>query len=170
MSNIVNNIEVTYSAYKYNTENIVNLFNTYEFNNNRPITRSMITWYAFQFDGQYTPSNDTQFDIEHIYAKKRYDIEHGLNDKRNLESLGNKVLLEKSINIRAADYDFKDKIKYYEGFTTASGQKKEGTRIAELQQISKNYSDFKEIDIQNRKNQIINSFVEYLKEMSLLDN
>ena len=90
--------------------------------------------------------------------------------ERNLESLGNKVLLEKSINIRAADYDFKDKIKYYEGFTTASGQKKEGTRIAELQQISKNYSDFKEIDIQNRKNQIINSFVEYLKEMSMLDN
>ena len=36
-----------------------------------------------------------------------------LSDKNNLESLGNKVLLEKGINIRAADYRFEDKKKYY---------------------------------------------------------
>ena len=91
-----------------------------------------------------------------------------MNDKRNLESLGNKILLEKEINIRAADYRFEDKVKYYKVFIAASGQKKEGTNIVELKQIAGRYTDFKEIDIQNRKNQIINSFVEYLKKMSLL--
>lgn len=168
MANIVNDIDVTYSAYKYDTETLVNAFNNYEFSNNRQITRSMITWYAFEFDGQETPAYDAQFDIEHIYARKRYDIEHGLNDKRNLESLGNKVLLERSINIRAADYRFADKTKYYGGFMTTSGQKKHGTKIVELQQISAQHSDFTELDIQIRKNRIIDTFVNYLKEESLL--
>ena len=97
-----------------------------------------------------------------------FHIERGLNDKRNLESLGNKVLLERSINIRAADYRFVDKTKYYGGFMTTSGQKKHGTKIVELQQISAQHSNFTELDIQIRKNRIIDTFVNYLKEESLL--
>ena len=34
-----------------------------------------------------------------------------LIDKKNLERLGNKTLLEKSINIRVSDFRFEDKIK-----------------------------------------------------------
>lgn len=41
-----------------------------------------------------------------------------------MESLGNKSILEKKINIRASDYRFSDKIKYYQGFTTNKGKKK----------------------------------------------
>ena len=169
MSNMVNDVEVAYSAYKFDSKVLENLLNNYEFNNNRPITRSMLTWYAFQFKDQCTPTTDTAFDIEHIFARNRYNMVGGLKDKRNLESLGNKVLLEKSINIRAADFNFKDKIKYYEGFLTESGQEKEGTKVAELRQIAKDYTDFKESDIINRKKQIIAAFINYLREMSLLD-
>ena len=42
---------------------------------------------------------------------------------RNVEILGNKVLLEKRLNIRASDYRFVDKVKYYKGFTTANADK-----------------------------------------------
>ena len=55
-----------------------------------------------------------------------------LLDPNNVESLGNKALLEKRINIRASDYRFDDKKKYYEGFTNTKGQAKEGTGIIEL--------------------------------------
>ena len=37
----------------------------------------------------------------------------GLTNPNNMESLGNKSILEKKINIRASDYRFSDKIKYY---------------------------------------------------------
>ncbi len=168
MANIVNNIDVTYAAYKYDTETLINMFNNYEFSNNRLITRSMITWYAFEFEGQETPAYDMKFDIEHIHARKRYDKDCDLNDRRNLESLGNKILLEKATNVSASDYRFADKKKYYDGFTTVSGQRKHGTMIVELRQISAQYDDFTELDIQNRKNRIINTFVNYLKEESLL--
>lgn len=170
MENIVNDIEVTYSKYQYDTETLVNILRNYEFNNNRPITRSMITWYAFEFPGQVTPVYNEPFDIEHIYARKRYEIEKGLIDRRNLEALGNKVLLERNINIRAADYRFADKKKYYNGFTTASGQQKAGTKVVELQQLSKDKDDFQESDIMNRNETIINAFMRYLKEMNLLLN
>ncbi len=46
----------------------------------------------------------------------------------NLESLGNKSLLEKKIEIRASDYRFEDKIKYYRGYTNNKNQKKKEPR------------------------------------------
>ena len=42
---------------------------------------------------------------------KLEDIDGNLKDKRNLEKLGNKSLLEKSVNIRVYDFRFEDKIK-----------------------------------------------------------
>ena len=55
-----------------------------------------------------------------------------MKDKNSLESLGNKALLEKSINIRASDYRFDDKKKYYMGYVTDSGKNKPATGIIEL--------------------------------------
>ncbi len=106
---------------------------------------------------------ETIFEIEHIYARNRLSKENSLSDSRNLESLGNKALLEKRINIRAADYRFEDKKKYYQGFNG----KKEKTGIVELIQMSEK-SDFTEQDIVDRYKKIMDNFIDYLAENDLL--
>lgn len=106
---------------------------------------------------------ETVFEIEHIYARNRLSKENSLSDLRNLESLGNKALLEKRINIRAADYRFEDKKKYYQGFNG----KKEKTGIIELIQMSEK-SDFTEQDIVDRYKKIMDNFIDYLAENDLL--
>ena len=68
-------------------------------------------------------------EIEHIYAKNRQDIDGNLKDKRNLEKLGNKSLLEKSVNIRVSDFRFEDKIKKYKGYMNDKGKYIDGTKI-----------------------------------------
>ena len=86
-----------------------------------------------------------------------------------MESLGNKSLLEKRINIRASDYRFSDKIKYYQGYyTNSKGQKKNGTQINELMLLSKNCTDFTEKDIEERHCQMIEKFISFLNENNLI--
>lgn len=83
----------------------------YSFDNRRPVTKSMLAWWAFANKNQsYLPLNQS-FEIEHIYAKNRENTDGILLDKKNIEKLGNKSLLEKSINIRVSDYRFEDKVK-----------------------------------------------------------
>lgn len=82
--------------------------------------------------------------------------------------MGNKSLLEKRINIRASDYRFSDKIKYYIGFENRRKQKKEGTKIAELVMLANNFSDFTESNIVQRNAQIIFSFIEFMRNNHLL--
>ncbi len=86
-----------------------------------------------------------------------------------MDSLGNKSILEKNINIRASDYRFSDKIKYYQGFTTSKGNKKEGTTIKELLDLSNTVTDFTETDIEQRETKIIREFIKYLKNNGLLN-
>lgn len=74
--------------------------------------------------------------------------------------------MEKRINIRASDYRFEDKIKYYNGFETVRGVK-EGTNIIELKEISR-MNDFTENDINQRYKAMLDSFVQYLNINSLL--
>jgi len=76
--------------------------------------------------------------------------------------------LEKRINIRASDYRFNDKKKYYQGFTNSKGQAKEGTRISELLLLTSTSTDFTENDIKNRYNAIMDKFIEYLKSNNLI--
>jgi hypothetical protein len=126
----------------------------YKFTNNRTVTRSLITWYASTFDGQERPSaNNGGFDIEHIYAKERHNRENKLQNPDNLEELGNKILLEKSINIRAADYRFEDKKKYYLGYTDAKGKEHPASMIAEYRLLTRQ-DDFTETDIMERDKRI----------------
>ena len=68
-----------------------------------------------------------------------------MEEKNSLESLGNKALLEKSVNIRAADYRFDDKKKYYLGFTNDKGKYKDGTQIIELKNFALTKNDYTEV-------------------------
>ena len=165
MNNIVLGKKVEFGDNKFDLQQLKNMFTNYEFNNNRPITKSMLAWWAFQDRDQNLISLEKGFEIEHIYPKNRYEKEKSLTDKRNLEKLGNKSLLEKKINIRASDYRFADKIKYYEGFESR-GKIKEGTEIISLKKLA-NRTDFVEDDIIERNEMIINTFMDYLKENNL---
>lgn len=106
-------------------------------------------------------------DFEHIYATNRASHE-GMKETRLLEKIGNKSLLEKRINIRAFDYKFVDKKKYYEGFNTALGVSKEGTKIVELQKMADERIDFTEQDIQKRHEDIVDGFIDYLRKNDLI--
>ena len=167
MIDIVNDKEVDFADYKFDVNQVRTMLSNYEFTNQRPITRSMLAWWAYNDDKQQLLSNDTTLEVEHIFPKQRQINEKTLQDRNNLESLGNKALLEKGINIRASDYRFEDKKKYYLGFTNDKGKLKEGTKIQELADMAKTKNDFKEADIIDRKTQIIDEFIKYLIDNNL---
>jgi len=167
MINIVEGREVTFSDYCFNAEDIRSRFSAYAFTNQRPITRSILVWWAFHNLKQALIDPDTVLEVEHIYARKRNEFEP-LTKRSNLEALGNKAMLEKSVNIRAADYRFEDKKKYYLGYKDDRRQERAGTKIQELIDFANNREDFTETDIEYRTNEIINSFIDYLGEVGLL--
>ncbi len=169
MINLVNKKPVNFVGFKLNFLTVKKSIENFNFYNGRPITKAMLTWWAFFNKEQELISLENSLEIEHIYAKKRHENENRLLDKRNLEVLGNKSLLEKRINIRVSDYRFEDKIKYYRGYKNAKNQYKEGTKIRELYNFPELYSDFKETDIINRNKRIINAFVTYLIEQDLIE-
>lgn len=168
MINIVNNKSVTFDEHKFDENTLRTTINNFEFNNLRPITRSMLTWWAFKDENQEIPKININFDIEHIFSKKRQENENTLSNTKLIESLGNKSLLEKTINIRASDYRFSDKIKYYKGFINDKDKKIEGTMISELIQLANTKTDFTEEDIIERNEKIVNEFINYLKQKKLL--
>lgn len=167
MINIVNNRPVAFHDFKFDPQNVENIFSNFSFKNSRPITKAMITWWTFQNEQQELLSLETIFETEHIYAIERQNREQLLYDVRNLETLGNKALLEKRINIRASDYRFTDKIKYYLGFTNSRGQEKEGTKVQELIDLAHSMSDFTETDIQTRDCKIMSAFLKFLQDNEL---
>jgi uncharacterized protein with ParB-like and HNH nuclease domain len=168
MINIVNGQSVEFNEFKFEAEHVRNVMNNYVFGNNRAITKSMLTWWAYEDDRQELLSLETVLETEHIYARNRYDKEKSLKNNKNLEALGNKVLLEKKINIRASDYRFEDKVKYYKGYENSRKQKKEGTKIIELLDFANTKTDFVESDIEKRNNDILEGFIQFLKKQSLL--
>lgn len=168
MINVVTNKDVNFDEHKFEENTLRSAINNFEFKNGRPITRSMLTWWAFNNDNQLIPALNTNFDIEHIFSRKRQENDKTLTNTKNLEALGNKVLLEDKINIRAADYRFSDKIKYYEGFTNDKGQHKSGTIISELVNLASKNTDFSEQDITARTEEITNQFINYLKQNHLI--
>lgn len=166
MVNIVNNNEVTFLKYQFDEQSARSFFESFKFTNQRTVTRSLLTWYAFTFEKQSLPSLSEQFQIEHIYAKKRQEMEKGLQNENSLELLGNKVLLEQSINIRAADYRFEDKTLIYKG-TNRRGKNKEPSQIAEVLELAERPA-FAEDDVLARNQAIINKFFDFLRSESLL--
>ena len=167
MIDIVNGKDVEFAEFKFDTRQVRTMLSNYEFTNQRPITKSMLAWWAYTDDNQKLISNDTTMEIEHIFSRQRQINEKALKDKNSLESLGNKALLEKNINIRASDYRFEDKKKYYLGFTNDKGKVKNGTIIAELQNLAKTLNDYKEDEIIGRKESIIESFIQFIVDNNL---
>ncbi len=168
MVNIIENKTIEFADYHFDENTVRSLFDTFGFYNGRPITKSMLAWWALNNEEQPVLSLETTFEIEHIFAKNRQDKEKTLKNSKNLEVLGNKSLLEKRINIRASDYRFEDKTKYYKGYTSNRNQYKKGTDITELIILSKTQTDFTEQDIESRNNNIVDSFIAYLKDNNLL--
>ena len=168
MINIVNEKPVTFEKYKFDETTVRSLFNTYTFSNIRPLTKSILVWWMFQNSNQCLLSLDTSIEVEHIFAKNRQNKEQSLSDTRKLEQIGNKAILEKRINIRASDYRFVDKIKYYQGFTNGRNQVKEGTKNAELLDLSSTHTDFTEINIDNRNTTILDTFIDFIKQNGLM--
>lgn len=167
MIEIVNGRTVDFEEYRFDAAAVRNVVETYVFTNGRPITKSMLAWWAYNDESQQLMPLDVTLEIEHVFSRKRQENERSLTDKNNLESLGNKILLEKSINIRASDYRFSDKKKYYNGFTNDKGKYKEGTRNTELVMMAKQKDDFCEEDIVTRKKAIIDAFIGYLEQNML---
>ena len=167
MVKIVNHEPVEFPNHRFERADIAERFRSYVFTNGRPVTKSMLTWWAYSDDSQPLMSLETALEIEHIYAKKRNEVDP-LANRANLEALGNKALLEKRVNIRAADYKFPDKRKYYEGYIGGDGKKKDGTNVTELRHLVAEKDDFTEADIEARTGQIIDAFVNYLGDNGLL--
>jgi uncharacterized protein with ParB-like and HNH nuclease domain len=168
MINIVNNQSVEFEEYKFEADRVRNMMSNYAFSNNRAITKAMLTWWAYEDDRQELLSLETMLETEHIYARNRQDKEKSLSNKKNLEALGNKALLEKKINIRASDYRFADKVKYYIGYENSRKQRKEGTKIVELLDLARNNTDFVEADIEKRNHDILEGFIQFLQDQNLL--
>lgn len=167
MVNIVEDKPVTFAEDKFDVAVVRSMFNNFNFFNGRPITKSMLAWWAFQDENQQLLDFETVLEVEHIYARNRQDKEKGLKSDRSLNLLGNKALLEKRINISASDYRFEDKKKFYEGFISRQGKEKKGTMIWELTEMAKQKEDFTEDDIIQRNEQILDAFFAFLHENAL---
>lgn len=167
MINIVNGEEISFSEYLMNESEVKAGIKNYIFTNGRPVTKSMLAWWMFQDSEQELMRFDTKLEIEHIYPKKRQENENSLSDKNNIEKLGNKALLEENINIRASDYRFADKAKYYKGFFNDRGIYKEGTKDNELIKMATEYGDYTEQNILNRTEQIYTEFIRFVKKQNL---
>lgn len=167
MINVVNNKPVTFDEFRFDENIIRKAIDNFSFLNQRPITKSMLTLWALSNDEQELLKIQDSYEIEHIFAKNRQFPGSGLINPNNLEVLGNKSLLEKEINIRASDYKFVDKKKFYIGYTNARNQYKVGTKIKELRDLAK-FDDFTEKDIEERNKKMIDFFINLLKTNSLL--
>ena len=168
MVNIVNGAEVTFGRFKFAKSQTRSLFENYAFTNQRNVTRSILTWYAFSFSDQKLLGLSEVLHLEHIYPKKRQELEQGLQTEANIDLLGNKVLLESSINIKASDYRFQDKKKIYSG-EQRRGSNKEPSKIHELSLLIE-LDEFTEPEILNRNKVIIDSFMDFLASESLLND
>jgi hypothetical protein len=166
MVKIINGDDATFSKYRFNKTQTRSIFENYVFTNQRSVTRSMITWYAYTFPQQQLLDLKEIYHLEHIYPKKRQEMERGLKFEGNLDSLGNKILLEASINIKASDYRFEDKKKIYSG-ELRRGKYKDPSKIAEIDDLI-HYPVFEEKQLVDRSTLILDKFFDFLEREDLM--
>lgn len=154
------NIDVTFEKFRFHRTEIRTALEHFVFTNGRPVTRAILTWWAMQHQAQPMLDKFIPFDIEHIYPNRRMR-ETPLKREANFEALGNKSILEKRINIRASDYRFEDRRKYY------IGEIGDGTQIAELRELAQR-TIFTEDMIEERTTAILDSFINELEVNQLL--
>ena len=93
-------------------------------------------------------------------------MEGGIKTESNIDLLGNKVLLESSINFKASDYRFDDKKKIYSG-EQRRGNNKEPSKVAEIAELI-GYSEFEEKQIVDRDKKILDRFFDFLQREDLI--
>ena len=162
--NILHGRPLEFSHFKQDVKILRDRLINTNFSNWRTITGSMLAWWTFQNPAQDLPPLGVELQIEHILARKRQELHNVLENPDALEFLGNKSLLEKSVNIRAADYRLVDKKIFYLG----DGNSKTGTFNLELRRLAEIHDDFTEDDINERNAEIFDAFIEYLREQDLL--
>ena len=148
----------------FEREDFIRVFRNYRFSNQRQITKSMLAWWAFQFDKQELLDLGCDLQTEHIYAQKRVKLDPIGSIQEKIDWLGNKSLLEKEINSTASNHHFVDKARIYKGLH----RKKALTRIYELLKMADQQTDFTEDDIVCRNERILNGFIDYLDRCGLL--
>ncbi len=159
MADIAAGREANFNGYEFDLKQLRERFLRFDFVNSSKLTKSFVVWQVFQDKYQPLLSLEVKFDIEHILPRRR---EQELNNKSNLESIGNKSLLEREINIRASDYRFRDKANYYLGNT---GKTK--TNIHELIELANNNENFTEQDIIIRNKKILDGFIKFIQANNL---
>lgn len=164
--NILHGMELKFNDAIQNRKFFIEQLRNTTFSQAKKITRAMLVWWMFQQEKQELPPLDTRLEVEHIYAKNRHNSEP-LSSDEILELLGNKALLEKRINIRASDYRFADKKKYYTGYKR-NGKLQPATDNIELVRLAQTHSDFTERDILERNEKIIADFLACLDANNLL--
>ncbi len=167
MSEIVNHNSLvpSFENHLFDENSLRTAFDNFEFSNMKGITKSFLVWFAFLKENQQLLSLKEPLQIEHIFAKKRAEI-NGISDKNLIESIGNKIILESSINIKASDFEFDVKKDFYLG-KKRRGSSKEPSKIAEIIDLT-NIDKFDENEIIERKSRIIDNFIEKLKSENLL--
>ena len=161
--NIYNGESIKFEQYRQKESLVRNRLADMKFSNSKLITRAMLAWWTFQNPAQDLPPLGIDLQIEHILARKRQELHRVLDNPDALEFLGNKSLLEKNINVRAADYRLVDKKIFYLG-----DGKKLATFNLELRRLAETHEDFNEDDILDRNDKIFDAFVDYLREQDLL--
>lgn len=167
MSEIVNhnNLVPAFENHLFDENSLRTAFDNFEFSNMKGITKSFLVWFAFLKENQQLLSLKEPLQIEHIFAKKRAEI-NGISDKNLIESIGNKIILESSINIKASDFEFDVKKDFYLG-KKRRGSSKEPSKIAEVIELT-TFKKFDESEIIERKLRIIDDFIEKLESENLL--
>ena len=161
--NIYNGEPIKFEQYRQKESLVRTRLTEMKFSNTKPITRAMLAWWTFRNPAQELPPLGVNLQIEHIFPKKRQELHRTPENPDALEFLGNKALLEKSINIRASDSRLIDKKIFYLG-----DGKSNGTFNLELRRLAENRDDFTERDILARNEEIFDAFVEYLRGQELL--
>ena len=167
MSEIVNrnSLVPSFENHLFDENSLRTAFDNFEFSNMKGITKSFLVWFAFLNENQQLLNLKESLQIEHIFAKKRAEI-NGISDKNLIESIGNKIILESSINIKASDFEFDVKKDFYLG-KKRRGNSKEPSKITEIIELT-NLDKFDENEIIERKSRIIDNFIEKLKSENLL--
>ncbi len=128
------------------------------------LTKALLLLHAYLHEDQKgtlgVPADKIQ--IEHILPKK-WDPAYGCGwDKKDAEAyrerLGNKVVIEKPVNIRALNHNFKTKKEIYK-------DPKKGSKIAAVLELS-NYKkdDWTKEDIEEREEKLVSEVYQFFHE------
>lgn len=156
---------VDFSKYALWTEAEIRLlFEKFRVSRNQ-VTKFLLFWYAYNNPKQELIPTDKKITVEHIFPKQRAAVQGALRNPESVELLGNKSIMESSLNIRASDYRFEDKRAYYLG---TRNDKKSKTMIADLLELAANKTDFTEQDIEERTERIFQTLIAFLRRYDLV--